>query len=100
MIAIQVKAVKHSITKTAAEPMSLALPESSWYSSPMRSTTASIAEFNNSTVKVSQGMITKSKNSTALSAKTKARMVNTIESASSWRSAASFLRPAYYTYLH
>ena len=34
---------------TAAEPWSLALPESSWRSVPIRSTTASTALFNSST---------------------------------------------------
>ena len=39
------------LTKTAALPMSLARFASSWYSTEARSTTDSIAEFNNSTTR-------------------------------------------------
>ncbi len=75
--------------RTAADPMSFARPASTWRSSPMRSTVASIALFNSSTTSTSSIGATSSARSTPVCPSQRPRGMTTTARASSWRNAAS-----------
>uniref|UniRef100_A0A0K0FWG4 Uncharacterized protein n=1 Tax=Strongyloides venezuelensis TaxID=75913 RepID=A0A0K0FWG4_STRVS len=64
-ITAQVSPTLQSATNTAAEPMSLARPASSWISGPYRSITASIAEFSSSKARTASTLPIRSARSTA-----------------------------------
>ena len=76
---------------TAAEPWSLALPESSWRSVPIRSTTASTALFNRSTAITSKTDEIISAISILVSPSQNASGIRMHARKHSWRNAVSFL---------
>tara|TARA_R110001592_G_scaffold237978_1_gene497285 strand:+ start:88 stop:462 length:375 start_codon:yes stop_codon:yes gene_type:complete len=80
---------RNSDRKTAAEPMSFALPLSSFQSSPIRSTTASIAEFSNSTITTNNKLTIIIIRSILLTGSMNATIEKIIHNVTSCRNAAS-----------
>ena len=94
MINVQTIAAFSKLTNTAAEPMSLARPESSFASLPTLSTIASILELSNSTIKISTNEPISKARSIPSFPNHKPRGVNRQTKSNSYLKAASCLNAA------
>jgi len=94
MISPQQITVIQRLMNTAADPMSLARPESMCRSAPIRSTTASIAEFSSSTTSTNRQLPISNARSTPVCPTQRAAGTRKMHSTSSWRNAASFFQVA------